>query len=91
MKLLYKPFGIIAGVIGGMIATKLFQQIWMKLTGSKTTANPKSPQSGWAEVATGAAVHGAVYGAVKAITDRSAAKAFASTTGTWPDGTREVA
>lgn len=29
MKLLYKPFGVLVGVLGGVLASMLFRRVWM--------------------------------------------------------------
>lgn len=39
---------------------------------------------GWGEVATAAAIEGAIFGGVKAIIDRAGATGFARATGHWP-------
>jgi uncharacterized membrane protein YeaQ/YmgE (transglycosylase-associated protein family) len=42
MKLLYKPFGIIAGVIGAKVGQRLFKAIWSKID----DAEPPPPTAG---------------------------------------------
>ena len=41
----------------------------------------------WREIIAAAALHGAVFGAVKAIVDRAGATGFAQATGVWPGNT----
>lgn len=86
MKLLYKPFGMIVSVLGGILAAKLFAQLWRLLPGTSESA-PKSKdrEYTWKQVATSAAVQGAVYGAVKAVVDRAGARSYERMTGVWPD------
>ncbi len=88
MKLLYKPFGLIFGVLGGLLASALFTRLWA-LSGHDDGKKPKPTdrQRGWGEVAAGAALHGAVYGTVKALVDRAGATGYARATGTWPGRT----
>jgi hypothetical protein len=84
MKLLYKPFGLLIGVLGGLLATALFERIWRLLTGDAETPDATDPNSGWTEVAISAAVQGAVFAGVRALVDRLGAKGFQKATGTWP-------
>jgi hypothetical protein len=85
MKLLYKPLGMLVSVLGGILAAQLFSQLWRVLPGSSESA-PESTDEGhsWKEVATAAALQGAVYGGVKAVVDRAGARGFQRVTGTWP-------
>ncbi len=84
--LLYKPIGMIAGAVGGLIAAKLFSELWRLLPGSAEAApDARDPRHGWREIAVAAALQGAVYGGVKAIVDRAGARGFQRATGTWPE------
>lgn len=86
VKLLYKPLGMIASILGGLLAARLFAQLWRLLPGwSESAPDTKDPNHGWREVATSAALQGAVYGGVKAIVDRAGARGFEAATGTWPE------
>ena len=84
MKLLYKPFGLLVGVIGGIVAARLFKRLW-GLVGSEEEAPAATDQdSSWREVMVASAMKGAVFGVVKAAADRAGATGFAEVTGTWP-------
>jgi hypothetical protein len=41
-KLLYKPFGALTGVLGGLLAGALFKQAW-KLIGEEKMTHPLQP------------------------------------------------
>ena len=84
MKLLYKLLGVIASVLGGLLAAKVFAQLWRLLPGTSESA-PASTDHGWKEIAIAAALQGAVYGGVKAIIDRASARGFERATGAWPE------
>jgi hypothetical protein len=83
-RLVYRPFGIIAGILGGILAGAAFKQLW-KLTARENNA-PKATDEdrGWAEVVLASAVKGAVFGGVRAAVDRAGAAAFSRATGVWP-------
>jgi hypothetical protein len=84
LRLAYKPFGIVAGLLGGMLAGAVFKRL-LKSFGREGEA-PKATDAdrGWAEVVLTAAAQGAVFGAVRSVADRAGASVFAQATGVWP-------
>jgi hypothetical protein len=84
LKLLYKPFGLIAGIIGGMLARAAFRRIWRTVAKEEKAPSPKDRDRAWREVVAAAAVQGAVLGGVKAFVDRAGATGFEQLTGVWP-------
>jgi hypothetical protein len=90
IKLMYKPVGIIASVAGGMLASMLFARIWRALTGKGDVPETMDETKSWVDVVPAAALHGIVFGVVKALVDRAGAKEFERLTGRWP-GTRSPA
>jgi len=84
MKLLYKPFGLVMGILGGLLAGKAFKRVW-RLAGRQGDApKPTDRDRGWSEVVLGAALQGAVFGGVKAAVDRAGATGYERVTGVWP-------
>lgn len=84
MRYVYKPFGLLVSVLGGIAAGAVFRRIWRAVANEDRAPQATDPDRGWAEVATAAAVEGAVFGGVKAIIDRAGATGFARATGRWP-------
>ena len=84
MKLLYKPFGLLVGVIGGVVAGKVFSRFWGLLGREGEAPNATDRDSGWREVILVSAMKGAVFGVVKATINRAGATGYAQVTGTWP-------
>ena len=84
MKLMYKPVGIIASVAGGMLASMLFARIWRALTGRGDVPEASDRAKSWADILPAAALHGIVFGVVKALVDRAGEKEFERLTGRWP-------
>jgi len=84
MTSLYRPFGILASVLGGILASALFSKLWTAVTGQDEKPKPTDYDRGWGEILTAAALQGAVYGGVKALVDRAGATGFAHATGAWP-------
>jgi hypothetical protein len=87
MKLVYKPFGLVVGVLGGLAAGAAFKRIWRVVAHEDDAPDAKDLQRGWGEVVAAAALQGAVFGAVKAAVDRAGATGFAHATGVWPGRT----
>ncbi len=83
MKLIYKPIGIILGLIGGQIAKAVFTRVWTAID-DEEAPKPTQEEQTWARVLTVAVIQGAVFQVVKASINRSGAKAFAYLTGVWP-------
>lgn len=84
MKLLYKPLGLVIGVLGGMLATRVFEKVWSAITGDPKAPEATDPNSSWSEIALAAAVQGAIFAGVRAVVNRAGAKGYEKATGTWP-------
>jgi hypothetical protein len=85
-KVLYKPFGIVVGLIAGMIASKLFDKIW-GLISEEEPPDPEDRDADWVGVIVSAAVSGTIYKVVQTLVRRSGAKGFERMTGIWPGNT----
>jgi hypothetical protein len=83
MKLLYKPFGLIAGLIAARIGRGLFKTLWARFD-RKDPPDPTAPEAGFSKVVGAAALEAATMAGVGAAADRVAAQAFHHLTGIWP-------
>jgi hypothetical protein len=83
MKILYRPFGIVLGIIAGFVAKHTFNIIWSKFDDEEA---PKATQdeTSWAKVLSAAAVQGMVFQTVRAAVNRGGAEGFRYLTGVWP-------
>jgi hypothetical protein len=83
MKLLYKPFGIVAGILGGMLARRVFDAVWARIDDAEppraTTERASLPR-----IVGAAALQGATFAATRAAVDRVGARAFHHLLGVWP-------
>jgi len=89
MKALYKPFGLLFSVLGGVLAGALFKRMWRVVTDEDDAPDAKDRERSWHEIVTAAAVQGAIFGTVKALVDRAGAKGFERATGVWPGNTED--
>src|SRR5262249_3798695 len=87
MKLLYRPFGLVAGALAGLMAGAIFKRIWTLVADEEDKPDATDKQRSWTEVVSAAALQGAVFGGVRAAVDRAGATGFERVTGTWPGNT----
>lgn len=83
MKLIYKPFGIVIGLLSGLVASKIFNAVW-GIFDNEEPPKPTTLETSWPKVLGAAAVQGVTFKVTRAIVDRNTAKGFAFLTGTWP-------
>ncbi|MBX5442235.1 MAG: DUF4235 domain-containing protein [Solirubrobacteraceae bacterium] len=83
MKLLYKPLGIVLGLLAGLAARRLFDAVWSRID-EEEPPGPTTELAPWGKVLGAAALQGAIFGAVRAAVNRGGAKTFEHLTGVWP-------
>ena len=85
-KILYRPWGLAASLLGGLIAGQIFQQVWKRLDPESPEDPPKPLQSEYRlpKVLLAALVQGALFSVIKALINRGGARAFERWTGEWP-------
>ena len=83
-KVLYAPFGILSGVLGGLIASTIFKQIWKRISDEPDPPKPRQSEYSWKELLAAAALQGAIFTVVKTVIDRGGARGFQKLTGAWP-------
>jgi hypothetical protein len=84
VKILYKPLGLLFGVLGGLIASALFKRLWALLGHEGEAPKATDEDRTWKEVLAAAALQGALFALVKAAVNRSGAAGTRRLTGTWP-------
>jgi len=85
-KILYRPWGLVASVVGGLVASQVFHQVWKRVDPQGTDDPPKPLQSEYTlrKVLLAALAQGAIFAVVKALVDRGGARLFERWTGEWP-------
>ena len=86
-RVLYKPFGLLFSVLGGIVAGAIFKRVWRAAADEEEAPKATDRRRGWKEILAAAAAQGAVFGGVKALIDRAGATGFARMTGAWPGDT----
>jgi hypothetical protein len=83
MKVLYKPFAIVAAAVGAKLGRRLFRALWAKID----KAEPPEPtlrEASFGKVVGAAALEAAAQAGTKAATSRASARSFHYLTGFWP-------
>ncbi|MBV9603877.1 MAG: DUF4235 domain-containing protein [Solirubrobacterales bacterium] len=83
MKILYKPFGIIASLIGARIAAAIFKTLWARID-AEDPPKPTTEDASFPKVVGAAVLEAATSAGVGAAVDRAGARAFHHLTGIWP-------
>ncbi len=83
MRLVYKPFAIVVGILAGILSKKAFEKVWEAIA-DEDPSDPDDRDATWAEVLLSAAVSGMVIKVVQALIRRSGAIGFERATGFWP-------
>ena len=80
-KALYKPLSIATSVAGGLLAGKIFTEIWQRVSPSdQEPPEPKDLTRSTREALIAAAVQGLIFGLVRAAVDRAGAKGYRAVT-----------
>lgn len=85
-KILYRPFGLVSSIVGGLVAGMVFKQVYKRVVPGHHEQAPTPLESEYSlpQILVGAAIQGAIFMSVKALIDRTSARAFERWTGAWP-------
>ena len=84
-KLIYKPLGLLFGVLGGVAASAVFGKVWEAITGDREAPEPTDKNRTWGQILLAAVIQGAIFSGGRAAIDRSGAIGYRKVTGAWPD------
>jgi hypothetical protein len=82
-KVVYKPFGIVLGILGGLVSKKIFEAVW-GIFDEEEPPKPTTRETNWPKILAAAAVQGVTFKMTRAVVDRGGAKGFNYLTGVWP-------
>jgi hypothetical protein len=83
-KLAFKAVSILVSVLGGMLAGRIFKQLWKLAAREDEVPRATDVRRGNREVLVAAALQGAIFALVQAALDRGLAEATRKLTGSWP-------
>jgi Protein of unknown function (DUF4235) len=82
-KLLFKPIGIVAGILAGLASRKLFRGLW-KIVDDEQPPKPDERSALVGKLALALVLEGAVFRLVKGLAEHGSRQAFSRLTGSWP-------
>lgn len=83
MSLIFKPVGILSGVLAGIIGKKVFELVW-GLVDDEAAPEPKYRQISLAKLVPALLLEGAIFRVLRGVADHGSRHAFARLTGEWP-------
>ena len=83
MGLIYRPFGILLGIVAALIGKRVFNFAWAKID-DEDPPKATTQETTWRRLLAAAAVQGVIFKVVRVIVDRYGAIAWCHLTGHWP-------
>jgi Protein of unknown function (DUF4235) len=83
LRLLYKPFAIVSGLIAARVGRSVFRGLWSKID-DQPPPRPGTGEGSIGKVAAGQALQAGVMAGVAATVDRAFAVVFHHLIGIWP-------
>ncbi|HEX3833044.1 MAG TPA: DUF4235 domain-containing protein [Solirubrobacteraceae bacterium] len=83
MNLVFKPVGIIVGLLAGIVGKKAFELLWSVID-DEDAPQPKHRQVALGKLASALLVEGAIFRVLRGLADHGARRGFARLTGEWP-------
>jgi hypothetical protein len=83
IKLIFRPFSVVTGLLAGMIGKRLLRRVW-RLLDDKQPPQAEQRSIPIGKLALALVVEGALFRLVKGLADHGSRRAFAHMTGAWP-------
>jgi hypothetical protein len=83
MGLIYKPFGLLLGILAGLLGRRIFNFAWEKLD-DEDPPKGTTEEATWGKVIAAAALQGVIFKTLRVVVDRYAAIGWSYLTGVWP-------
>lgn len=83
MSFVFKPVGIIVGLLAGMVGRKAFELIWGVID-DEDAPDPKHREITLGKLVVALLLEGAIFRVLRGLADHAARHGFARLTGEWP-------
>lgn len=83
MGLVFRPVGIVTGLLAGVVGKKIFELIW-KLIDDEDAPEPKHREIALGKLVVALILEGAIFRLLRGLADHGARHGFARLTGEWP-------
>ena len=81
--LIYKPFGILLGILAGLVGKRLFNFAWTKID-DEDPPKGTTEHAPWVKIVGAAALQGVIFKVTRVVVDRYGAIGWTYLTGSWP-------
>jgi hypothetical protein len=83
MSLVFKPIGILSGLLAGMVGRKIFELVW-GLIDDQDPPEPKYRRIHLGKLAAALLLEGAIFRVLRGLADHGARHSFLKLAGEWP-------
>ena len=83
MKVIYRPIGLILGILAGLVGKRIFDFAWAKID-DEDPPKGTTQQAPWVKVLGAAALQGLIFKTTRVVVDRYGAQGWYYLTGSWP-------
>jgi hypothetical protein len=83
MSLVFKPIGILSGVVAGLLGKKIFDLIW-GLIDDQDPPEPKYRRLALGKLVVALILEGAIFRLLRGLAEHGARHGFSALTGEWP-------
>ncbi len=83
MGLIYKPFGIVLGIVAALLGKRAFNFAWTKID-DQEPPEATTEATTWARLLSAAAMQGVIFKVTRVVVDRYGAIGWRYLTGVWP-------
>jgi len=83
MKVIYRPIGLLLGVLAGLAGKRILDFAWTKID-EEDPPKGTTQYAPWVKVLGAAALQGVIFKTTRVVVDRYAAKGWTYLTGSWP-------
>jgi hypothetical protein len=90
VNLVFKPVGIISGLLAGLVGKKVFELIW-GLIANEHAPEPKHREIALVKLVAALFLEGAIFRVLRGLADHGARHGFTRLTGEWPGEERPAA
>ena len=83
MKVIYRPIGLIMGILSALVAKRIFNFAWTKID-DEDPPKGTTQYAPWGKVLGAAALQGVIFKMTRVVVDRYGAVGWNYLTGVWP-------
>jgi Protein of unknown function (DUF4235) len=83
VKLIYRPIGLIMGILSALVARRIFNFAWTKID-DEDPPKGTTQHAPWVKILAAAALQGVIFKTTRVVIDRYGAVGWNYLTGVWP-------